>query len=217
EYPAVPPTSAGAAQLLATTPGYVEHTYYEVDDTLSPTTPVHTYQVRSVDLGPDTTNVMTVVVYSLEEGAARFQVNVLDDRGNRVEARVITDRAGHLAVQIPNVLSDRDYFVQVLRGNPDQVAQSAYGLEVDFAQDGAHLETFVNETLAPGTPEYAATLQVLQSQQFHFVLSASDFSAPAETGVRMTVYDADGRAVFTTAVADGATRSFDVVLGAGSY
>ena len=85
DYPAVPPAAAGAAQLLATTPGYVEHTYYEVDDTLSPDTPVHTYQVRSADMGPDMTNVMTVVVSSLGEGGARWlrsgDLGFLDDAG----------------------------------------------------------------------------------------------------------------------------------------
>jgi hypothetical protein len=205
------------AQLLATTPGYVEHTYYEIAGTLSPASPTQTYRVRSADLGPDLTNVMTVVVYAPQPSAARYGVNVYDDRGNPVAANVVTDEAGRYAVQVPNVASDRDYFVQVSSGNLAEVPQAAYAVEADFAQDGAHLETYVNQTLDRGTREFASTLQVLQSQQFHFVLSASDWSAPVETGVRMTISDAGGRVVFTTAVADGATRSMDVLLDPGAY
>ncbi len=204
-------------KLLATTPGYVEHTYYETADTISPASPVHTYQVQSVDLGPEMTNVMTVVVYSLTETGGRFRVNVLDDQGNRVDATVIVDRDGHLAVQVPNVLSNRDYFVQVLSANPNATGELPYEIEVDFDHDASHLQTLVNESLAPNAREFTGTLMVAQSQQFHFVLSATDWSAPVETGVRMTISDANGRPVFTFAVSDGATRSVDVFLDAGRY
>src|SRR5262249_31147682 len=78
---AVPPLGlADEIKLLATTPGYVEHTYYETSDRLSPATPVHTYRVRSADVGPDRVNVMTVVAYS-PDTTARFQVAVYDEQG----------------------------------------------------------------------------------------------------------------------------------------
>jgi hypothetical protein len=221
--PTGPGNSSGPAnpmsgiKLLATTPGYVEHTYYETADTISPASPVHTYQVRSADLGPEMTNVMTVVVYSLTEPGGRFRVNVLDDQGNRVDATVIVDRDGNLTVQVPNVLSNRDYFVQVLSANPDATGELPYEIEVDFDHNASHLQTLVNESLAPDARDFTGTLVVAQSQQFHFVLSATDWSAPVETGVRMTISDANGRPIFTFAVPDGATRSADVFLDAGRY
>src|SRR5262249_50307688 len=148
-----------SAQLLATTPNYVEHTYYEVVGTLSAASPVQTYRVRSADIGPGLTNVMSVVVESVGESDDPFRVNVLDDQGNPVAAQVVTDRSGNYAVQIPGVVSDRDYYVQVVRADAAAVARSAFDVVVDFAQDGAHLQTFVNETLDSNTREYAVDLQ----------------------------------------------------------
>ncbi len=223
--PATPPgTSAppsdplAGATLLATTPGYAEHTYYEVAQRATPDVPVHTYRIRSADLGPDMTNVMTVVVNSLGGGAARFQVAIWDDQGNPVDARVIADALGHYAVQVPSVRSARDYFVRVSAPEAGPGAGSApFEFEADFSQDASHLQTFVADALGADQAEAVRTLQVVGSQQFHFVLSATDWNQPVETGLRMTVFDESGRAVFALAAADGATRSGDVFLSAGRY
>jgi len=220
-----PPSPSGATvptpplanvQLLATTPGYVEHTYYEVVNTLTSAVPVRTYLVQSADLGPGLTNVMTVVVDSPEDADTHYQVRILDDQGNPVQATVLMDAAGRLEVRVPNVRSAQNYFVQVQDADP-LVQPTDFDVEVDFAQDAMHLQTFVNQSLGSDQADYKVTLQVLQSQEFHFVLSATDWSAPVQTGVRMTIYNADGQAVFTTAVADGASRRADVLLNAGRY
>ncbi len=214
KYPLRP--SRDGIQPLATTPGYVEHTYYEAADSLNAATPSRTYRVRSVDLGPDMTNVMTVEVDRAGTTDTWFQVTVRDDQGNLVDAKTIADRDGHLAIQITGVLSDRDYFVDVRGGNLTD-RDAPFVVEVDFAQDATHLQTFVNDSLSRDQREVSRTLQVTQSQQFHFVLAASDWSTAAETGVRMTILDSVGRAVFTLAVPDGATRRQDVILDQGRY
>ncbi|HEY7329538.1 MAG TPA: matrixin family metalloprotease [Gemmataceae bacterium] len=212
----VPAASLANAQLLATTPWYVEHTYYEVVNSLTPAIPVRTYLVQSADLGPDMTNVMTVVAFSPENASTHYQVKILDDQGNPVAATVLVDAAGRLEVRVPNVHSAQNYYVQVQDADP-LTQPTDFDVEVDFAQDATHLQTFVNQSLGSDQADYATTLQVLQSQEFHFVLSATDWSAPVETGVRMTIYNASGKAVFTTAVADGASRSVGVFLNAGQY
>lgn len=203
-----------APVVLATTPSYVEHTYYEAYSDLTLSVPTRTYRVRSADLGPDLTNVMTVVVDALEDLAPAFRATVTDDRGAPVPVRVVANGGGHFAVQAAGVRSDRDYLVAV---SADGSGAGRYWMTADFAQDASRVEPFVSDTLEPGEVEALRTLRVVESQRFHFVLSASDWGDAAETGVRMAVLDAAGREVFAARVRDGATRSADVFLDAGDY
>jgi hypothetical protein len=224
----VPPPSSGrganpadplaGAQLLATTPGYVEHTYYEAVSSITSATPTQTYRVLSPDLDSDLTNVMTVVVNSLDDSGVPLTAIVYDAKGTRVGATVIDDGNGHYAIQIPGVHSAAGYYVEVLGGYPGGAAPDArYELDVDFALDGRHLQTFVNDTLDPGTRTDERVLQVMESQQFQFVLSATDWGAAAATGVRLTIFDPAGRPVFTLAAASGASRFGEVFLDEGTY
>ena len=209
------PRPAAGVELLATTPGYVEHTYYEAVGTLSDAAPTHIYRVRSADLGPGLANTMTVAVTAEGDANNRFQAAVYDDQGTRVSATVITDGAGHYEIQVPAVRSDSDYLVVVTTDNLNPAVP--YDIVVDFGPDARHLDTFVTDTLDQNTREDLRTLQVVESQQFHFVLSATDWNAPAETGIRMTIADAGGQVVFTLSAADGATQRGDVFLNAGRY
>lgn len=201
---------------LATTPGYVEHTYYEVADNLSLIHTQHTYQVRSVDLGPNMTNVMTVVAYAPAQTQLALQVSIFDGDGNPVTAETIAKGSGTIEVQVPSVLSNQDYFVQV--SSAELTAQEqGFEVEVDFDHDASRLGTLVNESLAGDAQEVVRTLHVNQSQQFHWVLSASDWSKAAETGVQMDVFDPNGRRIYTLDAADGTSRSGDVFLNEGEY
>ncbi len=203
----------GDAELLATTPGYVEHTYYEIEGTLSNVHTERTYRVRSVDLGPGITNVMTVIVDNY--GSPNVQTTIYDDQGREVTAEVIAQSDDEIALQISGVLSAKDYFIRVHGEN--YVKEAEVEIEVDFAHDSTHLEQLVSGSLAAGASESLQTLTVNQSQLFHWVLSGSDWSQPQETGVQMNVVDAAGQTVYRLAAADGASRSGDVFLAAGQY
>jgi hypothetical protein len=203
-------------RILATTPGYVEHTYYDMEDSLSTAIQSRTYQVRSADLGPGMTNVMTVAISNPDAPGIRFEAAIVDDHGNPVAATLIADRPGHFEIQAPSVESNRDYFITIRSEQPiDDDAE--YYMVADFAQDAGHLQTFVNDSLDRGQYQAQRTLQVVQSQAFHFILAASDWSDPAQTGVRMTILDATGRTVYAMEAADGVTRSGDVFLDQGAY
>jgi hypothetical protein len=204
------------AQLLATSPGYVEHTYYEGSNSSSAAAPAQTYRVLSPDLGSGLTNVMTVLVTSPANSGIALRALVFDAAGNRVDAAVIADGNGSYEIQVPGVGSARDYFVEVLADRPG-VAAAPYVVDIDFGLDGRHLQTFVNDTLDRGTATVARVLQVAESQQFQFVLSASDWGAAATTGVRMTILDASGRAVFSLTAASGASRFAEAFLNRGRY
>lgn len=207
-------TEANMPIPLATTAGYVEHSYYEIDSKFGGTSTERIYQVRSVDLGPDMTNVMTVVVSS-PHGKGSFHVAVLDEAGNPVSAQPLPAAEGTIALQVSSVVSNRDYYVRVWTDPSNDYTDLE--VEVDYALDASHLTTILSDSLAADQAAYSRELRVDQSQHYHFVLSASDWSNPSETGVKMTILDEQGHPVFIQSVADGAVRSSDVFLDAGRY
>lgn len=201
-------------ELLATTPGYVEHTYYEAVTTLDAFQPAVTYRVRSVDLGPDLNNVFTVVVDGYGNPSP-LDVQITDDQGQAVAFEVLAHDEHLWQIQVQNVQSYVDYLIRVsgdISQGPVEVE-----VEVDFAVDGAHQETLVNDSLAANEDQLVRTLLVDQTQQFHFTLAASDYSQPQETGVRMTIANATGQIAFEMSVADGAVRTGDAILDQGAY
>jgi hypothetical protein len=213
-------TAAGSSfsnfQLLATTPGYVEHTYYETDGSLNLALPEQTYRVRSTDLGPDMTNVMTVSLSQAGDANADLSVDIFDAQGQRVESHIVSDLNGTLEIQVPDVQSNADYFVRV---SGTQLAErpTEFDLTADFDRDADHLESFIGDQLDQSQPTFSQVLQVNQSQEFHFVLSATDWNTLADTGVVLSITNAAGQTVQTISVADGATRSLDVFLSQGQY
>lgn len=202
--------------LLATTPGYVEHTYYEIEDVLDASHPTSVFRVQSVDLGSDFKNVMMVIIASDSDPVDHLQVEILDRNGNPLEAELIPNNRGKIAMQIKQVDSKQDFLVRVHNALAAEVT-THYEIEVDFAMDGSRLETYVNETLEPDAPQVNRSLHVLQTQNFHFVLSATDWDLPQESTTQLQITDHSGKTVFALSVPDGATRSGDVLLTPGEY
>jgi hypothetical protein len=203
-------------KILATTPGYVEHTYYELVDTVSPDWATWTYEVQSADIEPNLTNVMTVALNYSDNPDVKFTVTIRDDQGNLVASKTLDDSAGHMELQAMPIRSARDYFVTVRSYNPPADG-ATFDLRVDYSLNGNNLETYVSDSLSRDQYSVARTLQVIQSQEFDFVLGASDWGVPTQSGVRMEIADQDGQIVYTMSVADGALRSGDVFLNQGQY
>ena len=73
------------------------------------------------------------------------------------------------------------------------------------------------DTLTAANPAQARSLTVSKPQVSHFVLTAGDAATGDVAGVRMTIFDQNGRAVFVLTALAGQTVSGDVYLGAGTY
>lgn len=200
---------------LATTPGYVEHTYYEAYGSLSAAVPEQIFRVRSADLGPGLQNVFTVVL-GAESALDQFIIELRDAAGNIVPYQRFQQADGTVGIQVLSVNSAADYFIHI-RHTGSLTSHLDYELEVDFAQDGRHLQNYVNDQLTNAQAIVARVLDVRQSQHFHFVLGTSDWSQPQEAGLAMTITDASGRIVYTLYSADGEVRSGDVFLPRGEY
>ncbi len=200
---------------LATTPGYVEHTYYEVYGALSPAVSEQVYRVRSADLGPDLLNIFTVVL-GTELPLDQFAVELRDEQGTLVPYQILQQADDKLAIQVTGVHSAVDYFIQI--SSTQSLAKKAhYELEVDFAQDGQRLQNYVNDQITDTQTVVSRVLDIRQSQHFHFVLGTSDWSQPQEAGLLMSISDAAGRVVYLMQAPDGGVRSGDVFLPVGVY
>jgi hypothetical protein len=79
------------------------------------------------------------------------------------------------------------------------------------------VQSFVAGVLGANAGADGRLLDVLDGQQFHFILSADGAGAPAGAGVRMTIADPAGRVVFDLAAGGGTTWDGDVFLDAGAY
>ncbi|MCA9094292.1 MAG: matrixin family metalloprotease [Planctomycetaceae bacterium] len=202
--------------LLDTTPGYVEYTYYEIEGTIDSAHPVQSFIVKSADLGPGMTNVFTIVVKTLDSSGKELNIRVKDPDGKEVESNLLYKSSGIIEVQIPSVDSYADYTVDVYTDEPI-LGEIPFEIEVDFDQDGTHLQTFFGDWISSEQTSHTQTLTVLESQQFHFSLGASDYNLPGETGGRMEIVDEQGRTVFVLEARDGSTRAADVFLAKGTY
>jgi hypothetical protein len=200
-------------EVLATTPGYVEHTYYEVEGVLTAAQPSRTYQVRSVDLGANLSNIFTVVMEADNVPIEQLQVHLFDSQHQPIAYQIVPNHRGKLELQVFGVESAADYFIEV--SAPLLTQSIEYEVEVDFAQQGAHTETFVNETLTDSQPRVVRTLHVLESQQFHFLLGTSDWSMPWDSELVMEIRDDLGTQLYQITVPDGAVRTADLFLTPG--
>jgi hypothetical protein len=204
------------AATLTTTPGYVEHTYYEEYGYLSAQQPSQVYRVRSADLDPSLKNVYTVVVTTDAGARGHDRLRLLDEFGRVQHADILYRADGAIEVQIPSVASNRDYFIEISSADGN-LAESEFEVTVDFDQDGGHLQTYVNESMTRDQEDAYRQFVVVESGQFHFVLSTSDLNAAPETGVAMTVRDADGRIVMRWSARDGEARAADFFFNRGVY
>jgi hypothetical protein len=95
-------------------------------------------------------------------------------------------------------------------------APGAY-LDTDADLHPPPVQTFVTGTLGAAAGADGRLLDVVDGQQFHFILSAPGAGAPGGAGVQMTITDPAGRLAFALTAADGTTWAGDVFLNAGAY
>lgn len=71
-------------ELLVTTPGYVEHTYYEIAGRLTPAHSSQLFRVRSPSVAPELSNVFTIVLTAETGSIDELAVTAMDTSGNQV-------------------------------------------------------------------------------------------------------------------------------------
>ena len=203
-------------ELMVTTPGYVEHTYYELAGTLTNAKASQTFRFHSPILNEQLTNVFTIILTAETGSIDNLGLVVTDASGTQVPMTLISEQNGKLELQVVGVKADVDFLATVYAKDLSKLEQ-VYELEVDFAHDGRQLQTLVTGSLSDTQTVYSSPLTIDVSGHYHFVVSGSDWSDPHESGLTMQVRDATGQTVASVDVVDGGSEWFDLFLNRGQY
>jgi len=177
---------------------------------------VDTYKLRApAGTGPVTLNVL---VWGTGSTPLNPRVRVYDAAGTPVAFRVLANDAGVFSVEVRDAAPGATHYVSVAARTPGGAnATGGYFLGADFNHFDAVTPTSVAAgTVSPGATA-AGTLTVTRGAVFQFGLSAEALGVSGGT-VTMTVYDADGRAVFTLEATAGQPLATTVrYLATGTY
>jgi hypothetical protein len=146
-------------------------------------------------------------------------ISVFDAAGNRVAADVLLNDNDYYLLQVPNVTPGATYFIKVsadISADPN-TSKGDYQLGVNYTAQTLVLGQLAADTLSAATPAQARSLTVAKPQVSHFALSAGEAATADVAGVRMTIFDQNGRAVFVLTALAGQTATGDVYLGPGTY
>jgi hypothetical protein len=178
---------------------------------------VDTYRVSTDKFAPGTAVTLNVMVWGLDANALDARVKVYDATGKPVAFQVLSNDRGLFSVQVLGAVAGKDYFVQVLAREGAVKSTGNYFFAADFNQ----LAPLVFDNVAGGTAKAneataAETLTLTEAGLFQFALGAR--SDRVGESVTMTVYNADGTAVFSlTAVAGRVPVTASKYLKAGTY
>jgi hypothetical protein len=205
---------------------------YALQSGLSDSSDVDYYHLRTPQGPSGTTMAMTALVWGTDQQAVDPILNVFDSSGNVVNANVLSHEGHSYVLQVPNALVNTDYWVAVQADavvdtdywglvQADQTSQSGqtgnYFLGVEFNAAAENQPKLSSGALGQDSTQTIGTLQVYESQAFHWVVSASSTRGLQDAELVMNVYDQFGNIVSSLAVANGDTASLTVFLAAGNY
>ena len=205
-----------AAQPLTPVWNQLTNTFAVLGGLFSPT---QTDWYRVTPTGPaGAVGTLTVSVWSWVPNGLLPSVQVYNAQGVQVPANVVANENGTFTVQVPNQVYGTTYNLMVSAANPAGVrATGGYVLGATLGQYAAdQSDALGGGSLTTAAPTQYATLTVGDDRLVQFVLTADAGGADAAVG--MTVYNAQGQSVFTTAVRSGSVPVTGTVwLPAGTY
>lgn len=207
-------SQVSSAISLKSPAGYPANSHYEAIGSLANSTDVNFYRIVSPSTGT-TPAVLTVAVDAMSIDGVASRIEVLDKLGRSVPAERLTFGDGTFTLQAANLEPNATYYLKVSNLNCSATTKGNYYLTADFRQPANLVRTFTQGTLTASAQPADDTLYVAQTQLFHFDLSAESQTAGA--GVRMTISDSSGAAVFDRTANAGSTETGDVLLAPGTY
>ena len=183
-------------------------------------TPTETdfYRVQSTRaLAPGGT--LLVTVWGLQTGGLSPNVTILDASNNPLPTQVVSRDPGSITLQVQNVSDTSKYVIKVSAADPAGThAVGGYFLGAEFRAAPLALDAFVSGTLDASRPMALQTLNITSSRLLHFDLSGTAGALPANTALRMTLFDQSMKPVFVL-THHGASDSTadDVLLAPGTY
>jgi hypothetical protein len=163
---------------------------------------------------------LTVSVWAWGGSNLLPMVRVYNSAGQLVSADVVANENGLFTVQLPNQAAGATFFLKVSALDPSGTrATGGFVVGASLAPVAPTFYDLMSGSSLSAANRYAfGNLTVTEARLTQFSLSASTAAGAAETAVRMTIYDAAGRKVFTITVRAGQPLVTGTVwLPAGSY
>ena len=157
--------------------------------------------------------VMVATVWGLNGSQVDPRLQVYDQYGNLVPARILSNNAGSFTVQVDNPVANQIYYVRI---SSDSGTTGRYEVAADFRMQSVLMDMAASGTLSSTSLESAPSYLTCKDQLFHFALSAGS-TATAGEAVVMRIYDVNNNVVFSLTASAGDTVSDDVFLAAGCY
>jgi hypothetical protein len=150
-------------------------------------------------------------------GSLQPTISVYDVNGNLLSTVVTMNQGGSYEVELANASSGTTYYISV--GSQDGQSVGFYTLSATLAPVAAtQFISAGNASLTTAGAINDTQMTVTGDRLVQFALSATGGSFTGVTGVRMSIFDATGKLVFTMSAVAGAPLSTGFVwLGSGSY
>lgn len=202
----------GQATALRTTQGYPDKTHYGAVAVLR-AADTDFYKFRSPLAGADVELNLSIRVSGLDAADGLVPRLALYDRDQSwiENVTLLANGDGTYAIQLPGAAKDRDFYL----GVTTLAGTGRYRLDIDFRPEVVQFNQFASNTLTGADRVDYGTLTVTRTQVMHFVLSAGGENVAS--GVRMSIHDANGAAVFQMFVRAGESLSATTALEAGTY
>lgn len=199
-----------ATGLLSSSAQVGPATEYHADGSFGSARDVDVYRVTVPTANSGTPVNLVTTVWGKNGAALDPWVEVTDLFGRKLAAEVLTADGSTTTVQVRGLQPGGTYFLK-LRSDTGSIG--AYSLAGDVRSTPLAMPMGGSGTLDAAHPAAAATLELAQTGQVHFVLSADGSSGQAV----LSVTAADGTEVARVAAPVGRGRSVDVFLPAGAY
>lgn len=198
---------------LETTPGFASQTRYSAVASISDSTDIDYYIVKSPLPGSSAASVLTISLRSLQPGGLIPDIMVLDEDLHTVPTETLVNGGGELIVQLSGIAADADYRIGVLAANGAGPFQTGnYELTAVFNNSAVTLETLAQGSVGGANQGNIHTLYVGRAQLFQLLLDAQGVPTSAPTAVVATIKNADAQVVAVLASPPGKRSSIGAVL-----
>ncbi len=163
---------------------------------------------------------LTVSVWPATQNGVMPIVRVYDSLGSPLAAEVVAnEKSGTYTIQIPNQQAGQTYYLQVRAADPSgSRATGTYVLMANLTSAGPiQFDGLAGDTLSASKSVAYSKMDVTESRLTEFTLTADTGRSGVDAAVRMTIFDAQGHAVFTMVALAGQTVTGNVWLPAGTY
>lgn len=203
-----------ATNLIPNTTAIGGQVNYNARASLNSATDANYFAVQAPASSTGSPATIVADVWTLTNQSLTPRIQVLDSQGNAVSFQALTDTAGTCTIQVPNAVPGARYELEVTSSSGQT---GCYSLAVNYLSSPLQFPLTASGTLSSTASSTSASLNVVQSQTMHFVLSAGAVPSDSNTILLMTIVDASGAVVAALQTTAGNAVSLDVFLGVGSY